>query len=176
MRKIVQDLRDFAHIDREERVLAHLNDGLESTLNIVWNELKYKATVEKEYGEIPAVECYPQELNQVFMNLLVNAIQAIEEKGTITIRTYAENGYVCVAISDTGKGMPPEMEERIFEPFYTTKEVGEGTGLGLSITYNIVKKHGGEIRVDSQVGKGTTFTVRIPAKPSVDDGSSERSA
>ena len=162
VRKIVQNLKEFSHVDREETSLTNLNAGVESTLNIVWNELKYKADVEKDYGDIPEIECYPQELNQVFMNVLVNAAQAIDKKGTITIRTYQEDQAVCVAITDTGHGMSPEVQARIFEPFYTTKEVGKGTGLGLSMTYNIVRKHGGDLLVDSQVGKGTTFTVRIP--------------
>lgn len=162
VRKIVLSLKEFSHVDQEERKQSDLNSGLESTLNIVWNELKYKATVEKDYGEIPPVTCYPMELNQVFMNLLVNAVQAIEEQGIITIRTYQEDDYVCVAISDTGTGMSPEVQKRIFEPFFTTKDVGKGTGLGLSMVYNIVKKHEGEILVDSQEGVGTTFTIRIP--------------
>ena len=162
VRKIVLSLKEFSHVDQEERKPTDLNCGLESTLNIVWNELKYKATVEKDYGEIPQITCYPMELNQVFMNLLVNAVQAIEEQGTITIRTYQEDGHVCVAISDTGTGMSPEVQKRIFEPFYTTKEVGQGTGLGLSMVYNIVKKHEGEILLHSREGLGTTFIIKIP--------------
>ena len=163
VRKIVQDLKEFSHVDKEEKMAANLNEGVESTLNIVWNELKYKTTVEKEYGDIPDVSCYPMELNQVFMNILVNAGQAIDEEGTIRIQTFHEDGDVCVAISDTGKGMSKEVQERIFEPFFTTKDVGKGTGLGLNMAYNIVvNKHGGDILVDSQEGVGTTFTVKIP--------------
>ena len=162
VRKIVQNLKEFSHVDQEEKMPANLNAGLESTLNIVWNELKYKCTVEKDYGDIPELMCYPMELNQVFMNLLVNAAQAIEERGTITIRTYQEDGAICVAIADTGTGMPPEVQKRIFEPFFTTKEVGKGTGLGLSMAYNIVKKHDGAMLVDSEEGAGTCFTVKIP--------------
>ena len=162
VRKIVQDLKEFSHVDQEEKMPANLNDGLESTLNIVWNELKYKTVVEKDYGDLPETLCYPMELNQVFMNILVNAAQAIEEKGTIGIRTYEEDGHVCVAISDTGKGMPPEVQKRIFEPFFTTKDVGKGTGLGLSMAYNIVEKHNGQFLVESTEGVGTHFTVKIP--------------
>ena len=162
VRRIVQNLREFSHVDRDEMSLANLNDGVESTLNIVWNELKYKAEVVKEYGDLPEIECHPQELNQVFMNILVNAAQAIDSKGTITIRTYREDMAACVAITDTGNGMSSEVQARVFEPFYTTKDVGKGTGLGLSMAYNIVQKHDGELLVDSQVGRGTTFTVRIP--------------
>ena len=162
VRKIVQDLKEFSHVDQEEKMPTDLNKGIESTLNIVWNELKYKVTVEKDFGEIPEVMGYPMELNQVFMNLFVNAGQAIEDQGTIAIRTCQEDGYACVIISDTGTGMPPEVVKKIFEPFFTTKDVGKGTGLGLSMAYNIVQKHDGEISVDSQEGVGTTFTIKIP--------------
>lgn len=163
VRKIVLNLKEFSHVDKEEKMPANINNGLESTFNIVWNELKYKADVEKDYGEIPEVSCYIQELNQVFMNLLVNAAHAIEGHGKIVVRTYCEENSVCIAIADTGKGMSPEVQKRIFEPFYTTKVVGEGTGLGLSIGYGIVvDKHGGQLLVDSSEGKGTTFTIKIP--------------
>jgi two-component system, NtrC family, sensor kinase len=135
---------------------------IESTLNIVWNELKYKVTIQKEDGEIPLAKCYSQQLNQAFMNLFVNAAQAIEKQGVITVRTWAYGNSIFTSISDTGCGMKPETINRIFEPFYTTKDVGKGTGLGLSITYDIMKKHEGEIAVQSELGKGTTFTVRIP--------------
>ena len=171
VRKIVQDLKNFSHVDRDEVVLADINAGIESTLNIVWNELKYKATVEKKYGDIPQVMCHPMELNQVFMNLLVNASQAIEEKGCITIETLVEDGVLCIRISDTGKGMPPQVQKQIFDPFFTTKPVGEGTGLGLSMSYNIVKKHEGVLLVDSEEGKGTTFTIKIPLVREIQAGS-----
>ncbi|MEW6669000.1 MAG: PAS domain S-box protein [Thermodesulfobacteriota bacterium] len=162
IRKIVQDLKDFAHPGKQELVYADINRNLDSTLNIVWNELKYKARVVKDYGVLPEVRCFPQQLNQVFMNLLVNAGQAIEKDGVITISTRAENGHVEVRISDTGIGIPAENLTRIFEPFFTTKEVGKGTGLGLNVAYNIIKKHRGSIELDSAVGKGTTFTIRVP--------------
>ncbi|TWJ19458.1 PAS domain S-box protein [Geobacter argillaceus] len=162
VRKIVQNLKSFSRVDESEYKRENLNNCLESTLNIVWNELKYKATVEREYGELPETRCYPQQLNQVFMNLLVNAAHAIESQGTITIRSWAEGADIFIAISDTGSGIPDELHSRIFEPFFTTKEVGKGTGLGLSISYDIVKKHGGEILLESVVGEGTTFTVRLP--------------
>ena len=163
VQKIVLNLKEFSHVGREEKMPANINKGLESTINIVWNELKYKATLEKDYGEIPQVPCYLQEINQVFMNLLVNAGQAIEEQGEINVRTYEEEAHVCIDIADTGRGMPPEVQKRIFEPFYTTKEVGEGTGLGLSIGYQIVvEKHGGDLLVESEQGVGTTFTIKLP--------------
>jgi two-component system NtrC family sensor kinase len=162
VKSIVQDLREFSHPQSGTPQWFDLHQGLQSTLNIVWNELKYKATVDKEFGDIPQVKGFPQELNQVFMNMLVNAGQAIRERGHITIKTYSENGSVCVEISDTGCGIAPENLNRIFDPFFTTKEVGKGTGLGLAICYRIVQKHGGRIKVNSEVGKGTTFIIRLP--------------
>ncbi|HTG01763.1 MAG TPA: PAS domain S-box protein [Nitrospirota bacterium] len=164
VRTIVQNLKSFARVDQADARLANINDCIESTLNIVWNELKYKAIVKKEYGDIPQTPCFPQQLNQVFMNLFVNAAHAIEKQGTITVRTWTENGSILASISDTGRGIPQENLTRIFEPFFTTKCPGKGTGLGLSITYDIVKKHNGEITVQSEPGRGTTFVVRIPIK------------
>ena len=162
VRSIVADLKSFSRVDESDYKQADLNECLRSTINIVWNEIKYKATLKKELGEIPRTRCYPQQMNQVFMNLLVNAAHAIENQGIITVRSWEEDGYVCVSVADTGHGIPEENLNRIFEPFFTTKEVGKGTGLGLSITYDIVKKHNGEITVRSEPGKGTEFTVRIP--------------
>jgi two-component system NtrC family sensor kinase len=162
VRSIVADLKGFSRVDESEFQRADLNECLRSTINIVWNEIKYKATLKKELGEIPQTRCYPQQMNQVFMNLLVNAAHAIEHQGVITVRSWEEDGYVCVTVADTGQGIPEATLPRIFEPFFTTKEVGKGTGLGLSITYDIVKKHSGEITVRSEPGKGTVFTVRIP--------------
>jgi two-component system NtrC family sensor kinase len=124
--------------------------------------MKYKASLEKEFGELPLTKCNIGQLNQVFMNVLVNAAQAIDKWGEIRVKTWFEGGNIFVCISATGCGIPPQMLNRIFEPFFTTKEVGKGTGLGLSVTYDIVKKHGGEIRVSSEPGKGTTFTIVIP--------------
>ena len=162
VRKIVQSLKSFSRVDETEYKVADINAGIESTINIVWNELKYKATVKKEYGDIPMTKCNPGQLNQVFMNMLVNAVNAIGERGEITVKTWTGNGDINISITDTGCGIPAENIKRIFEPFFTTKEVGKGTGLGLSIAYDIVKKHNGKIKVDSEVGKGTTFTVIIP--------------
>ena len=163
--KIVQDLKDFSHVDESSQQEADLNAGIESTLNVVWNEIKYKAEVVRELGEIPEIECVPAQINQVFMNLLVNAAQAIEQRGSITLRSGLENGYVWFEFADTGKGMSPETVKRIFEPFYTTKPVGQGTGLGLSISYDIiVKKHGGRIDVSSEPGLGTTFRLWLPQR------------
>jgi PAS domain S-box-containing protein len=162
VKKIVQDLKTFARLDEAELMAADINQGIESAINIIWNELKYKVTLKKEYGDIPLTKCNLGQLNQVFMNILLNAAQAIETHGEIVVRTWSENGNIHIMISDTGKGIPADKLERIFEPFYTTKEVGEGTGLGLSIAYDIIKKHNGEIRVTSEIGKGTTFTIVIP--------------
>lgn len=161
VKNIVQDLKGFARVESENK-LANINDGIESTINIIWNELKYKATLIKEFGDLPLINCNQGQLNQVFMNLIVNAVQAIDIQGEIRIKTRFMENYIVISISDTGSGIPSEILHRIFEPFFTTKEIGKGTGLGLSVTYDIIKKHHGDIRVESQVGKGTTFTIRIP--------------
>ena len=163
--KIVADLKDFAHVDKAEIEHVDINRGIESTINIVWNELKYKAEVIKDFGELPLVKCYPQRLNQVFTNILVNAAHAIDKKGEIRISTSAYNEHVEIKISDTGSGIPPEVIPKIFDPFFTTKEVGKGTGLGLNMAYNIIKKHKGTIDVETQVGKGTTFIIRLQVEP-----------
>jgi signal transduction histidine kinase len=152
----------FVHPGKQELSYANINHNLDSTLNIVWNELKYKATVKKDYGGIPEVLCYPQQLNQVFMNILVNAAQAIEKQGEMRITTRPDNGHVEIKISDTGGGIPKENLSKIFDPFFTSKEVGKGTGLGLHVAYNIIEKHKGTIEVESKVGEGTTFTIKIP--------------
>lgn len=162
VKRIVQDLRDFSHVDETDKQWANLESGLDSTLNVVWSALKDKAEVVKEYGAIPEIECIPSQINQVFMNLLINAGQAIEEHGRITLRTGQDAENVWVEIQDTGNGIPPEHLDRIFDPFFTTKPVGTGTGLGLSISYGIVSRHGGQIEVTSQSGKGATFKVLLP--------------
>jgi len=164
VKKIVLDLKGFSRVDDAECKEVDLHECLESTINIAWNEIKYKATLRREYGDIPRVHCFPQQLNQVFMNLLVNAAHAIEEQGEITVSTGMVDDMVNVSIADTGCGIREEVRKRIFEPFFTTKEVGKGTGLGLSISYDIVKKHHGEIVVESEPGRGTTFHVRLPLK------------
>ncbi|UCV10858.1 bacteriohemerythrin [Dechloromonas denitrificans] len=161
--KIVQNLKDFSRIDQAEHQQADLNAALESTLNVVWNELKYKADVIRELGAIPAVDCVPAQINQVFMNLLVNAAQSIPERGQIHVRSGSENSHVWFEIEDNGIGMSEEIRRRIFEPFFTTKPVGKGTGLGLSISYDIiVKKHGGRMDVRSEPGKGSCFRIWLP--------------
>ncbi|MGR3911588.1 histidine kinase [Burkholderia sp. SR8] len=172
VRRIVQDLRDFSRPGSGEWSVVDVHAGLESTLNVVHNELKYKADIVREYGDVPHVECLPSQLNQVFMNLLVNAAHAIAVRGVITIRTSSDGEQVSIAISDTGTGMTPDIARRIFDPFFTTKPVGQGTGLGLSVSHAIVERHRGAIDVTSEPGRGTTFCVRLPirrAAGSVDD-------
>ncbi|MDR9502610.1 MAG: ATP-binding protein, partial [Desulfurivibrionaceae bacterium] len=163
IKKIVMSLKNFSRQDQEEFGDANLNDCMDTTLNVVWNELKYKATVHKEYGDLPLIKCYAQQLNQVFMNLLVNAAQAIKEQGVITIKTWSADQTICISITDTGKGMEEKTLAQIFEPFFTTKEKDKGTGLGLSIAYDIItKKHHGKLLVASSLGRGTTFTMELP--------------
>ena len=146
---IVKDLKDFSRVDNAQQwQLADLQQGIDSTLNIVASELKHKADVVKRYQPLPPVECLPSQINQVIMNLVLNAVQAMgPERGTITLGTVHQGGWVCIDVADTGAGIAPENIKKIFDPFFTTKPVGQGTGLGLSLSYGIVKKHGGEISV-----------------------------
>jgi two-component system NtrC family sensor kinase len=162
VRKIVQDLKTFSRVDEAAWKQVDLIECLESTINMAWNEIKYKATLVRDFAELPPVRCYPHQLNQVFMNLLINAAQAIDKEGQITVKAWQEEEEVFFSVTDSGCGIPRENLDQIFMPFFTTKEVGKGTGLGLSVSYEIVQKHQGEILVESEPGKGTTFTVRIP--------------
>ncbi|MGF6398848.1 two-component system NtrC family sensor kinase [Pseudomonas frederiksbergensis] len=166
--QIVKDLKDFSRVDsNQEWQWANLQQGIESTLNIVANELKYKADVVKEFQQLPDIECLPSQINQVIMNLIVNASQAMgPERGTITLRTGLEGETVSIEVADTGIGIEPDNLQKIFDPFYTTKPVGQGTGLGLSLSYGIVKKHQGDISVRSEVGVGSTFRVELPVRQS----------
>ena len=169
--RIVMDLRTFAREDKDEMEEVKIDEVIESILNIVHNELKYKAKLEKNYDDTPPVRCNPRRLGQVFLNLTVNALQAIEGSGTIGIKTYKQGEFVCVDVRDTGKGIPEENLSKIFDPFFTTKPVGQGTGLGLSVSYEIVKKHGGAITVQSKMGVGTTMTVMLPINREKGEGS-----
>ncbi|MCW8918795.1 MAG: ATP-binding protein [Gammaproteobacteria bacterium] len=163
IRQIVQDLKDFSRPDQATWQWTDLHAGLDSTLNIVRNEVKYKAEVVREYGAMPPVECVAAQLNQVFMNLLINAAHAIEGQGEIRLRTgQADGQWVWVEIGDNGAGIAPEHLPHIFEPFFTTKAPGKGTGLGLSISHGIVRKHGGRIEVESEPGVGTRFRIWLP--------------
>jgi two-component system NtrC family sensor kinase len=167
VRNIVQDLKDFSHTDEGNFAWADLHQGIDSTLNIVANEVKYKADVVRDFGTLPQVWCILSQLNQVFMNLLVNAAHAMpaDRRGRITIRTQLTGDQVVVEFSDDGSGIAPENLKRIFDPFFTTKPVGKGTGLGLSLAYGIIEKHAGKIGVESSVGVGTTFRITLPAEP-----------
>lgn len=161
--QIVRNLKEFSYSDHEQSWRsADLHAGLESTINIVWNELKYKVTLERNYGKLPLVQCRLSELNQVFMNMLLNASQAIVERGTITLSTGVEGSEVWVQFEDTGQGMTEEVRQSIFDPFFTTKPVGSGTGLGLSISYGIVESHNGRIEVHSTPGAGSCFRITLP--------------
>lgn len=171
VRQIVQDLKDFSHVDNtDEWQWANLHKGLDSTLNVINNEIKYRADVVKEYGDVPEVECLPGPLNQVFMNLLINAVHAIGEgrRGKIVVRTGTLDDQVWIEISDDGCGISPDNLTRIFNPFFTTKPIGKGTGLGLSLSHGIIQKHGGTIKVESTVGAGTCFRIAIPARHTAD--------
>jgi two-component system NtrC family sensor kinase len=162
IKKIVLDLRTFSRKDEGARIPSDLNGIIDGVLNIVWNEIKFKAELKKDYGTLPEVNCNPQQIGQVIINMLLNAVQALAGKGTITIRTFARDDKAIIEIADTGQGMTPEIKDRIFEPFFTTKPASKGTGLGLSISLDIVRKHGGTIEVESQPGVGTTFTISLP--------------
>jgi two-component system NtrC family sensor kinase len=161
-RKIVDNLRVFARTGDDVWQAIDLHEDIESSLILLNHVLKDRVAVHRRYGTLPAVECIRSQIDQVFLNVLVNAAQAIAGPGTITIETTREGEMAVVAISDTGSGIPAGVLGRIFDPFFTTKPVGEGTGLGLSISYEIVQKHGGQIKVSSTPGHGATFTIRIP--------------
>ncbi|MDO9031414.1 MULTISPECIES: PAS domain S-box protein [Hydrogenophaga] len=162
VKKIVQDLKDFSRVDHSDWQEADLNVGLESTLNVVRHEVKYKAEVIKRLAPLPPVMCLAAQLNQVFMNLIVNAAHAIVDQGTITLLSGVEQDWVWVQVEDTGSGMSAEVQRRIFEPFFTTKDVGKGTGLGMSLSFSIIQKHGGAIQVRSAVGQGTAIRIWLP--------------
>lgn len=162
VKRIVLNLKGFSRLDEPEARYIDIHDCLESTLGIVWNEVRYKADIRKNYGAVPKLYCHPQQLNQVFMNLLINASQAIEQWGEITIATWADDGSLFIAIGDTGRGIAAEHRENIFEPFFTTKEAGLGTGLGLHIVHDIVQRHHGDITVRDNRPSGTIFTIRLP--------------
>ncbi|MGD9581768.1 MAG: ATP-binding protein [Vampirovibrionia bacterium] len=164
-RQIVLDLRNFSRLDEANIKEVNLHEGIDSTLNILHNKYKNCIDVVKNYDmSMPNITCFAGQLNQVFMNLLANAAQAIDSKGTVTITTQKDDTHAKIIISDSGCGISPENLSKIFDPFFTTKDVGEGTGLGLSVSYGIIEKHNGTITVESKIGEGTTFTVKIPLK------------
>lgn len=162
IKKIVSDLKDFAHPGKHELKWVDLNKVLDSVLNILRNEIKYKAEVSQDYGELRRTPCYVQQVAQVFMNIIANAAQAIESCGEIGIKTYMQDDFTVVEISDNGKGIEQEHLSKVFDPFFTTKEVGKGTGLGLNVAYQIISRHKGEIEVSSSPGAGACFTIKLP--------------
>lgn len=168
VKRIVKDLRDFSHVDNGEWQFADLHQGLDSTLNVIWNEVKFKAQVVKQYGELPPVQCIASQINQVFLNLIVNAAQAIVQHGTITLRTGTLGENVFVEIEDDGPGVPEQLMRRIFEPFFTTKPVGKGTGLGLSVSYNIIERHHGVLSVSTPPNGGACFRIVLPTRQPVE--------
>ncbi len=162
IKEIVKGLSTFSRVDGDESQLANLNEVLDASLRVVWNELKHKVSLTKDYGLLTQTLCHPGQLMQVFSNLLINAGQAIEDKGEITIRSRKIKNKIHLTFQDTGKGISPENMKQLFTPFFTTKPAGTGTGLGLSVSYGIVKSHKGTISVTSKVGVGTTFEISIP--------------
>jgi signal transduction histidine kinase len=163
IRDVVQNLRLFSRLDEADFKKVDLHEGLESTIRLLSQYYRSgRITLERNYADLPPVDCYAGQLNQVWMNLLVNAAQSISREGKVHVVTRRENEMAVVSISDTGKGIAPEHLKKIFDPFFTTKPVGEGTGLGLSITYGIIERHGGSINIESHLCEGTTVTIAIP--------------
>ncbi len=167
-KEIVLGLRSFSRMDEATFRASNLHDGIRSTIKLLVSEFKDRIEVHEEFSALPDVECNPSQINQVFMNLLSNAAQAIEGRGQIWIRTRLEGDQVRIEVEDTGAGMPEEVRKRVFDPFFSTKTVGKGTGLGLSIAYGLIEKHHGKIEVVSEVGKGTRFTIWLPLKQPVE--------
>lgn len=167
--EIVRSLKNFSRLDEAEFQKANIHDGLDSTLILINNQIKNRITIHKNYGSVPDIECYPNQLNQVFMNLLVNAAQAIEGTGDIYINTCSGSGTVTIEIIDSGKGIKPENLQRIFDPGFTTKGMGVGTGLGLSICYKIIEKHSGRIYADNAEGLGAKFVIRLPISKTIEN-------
>ena len=165
--ELVLNLKNFSRVDAAATEAVNLNECIESALNIGRNVLKDRVEVIKELGDIPKISCAPSQLNQVFLNLFTNAAQAMEGLGKLHIKTWSAESAVHISVADNGKGIPEEILTRIFDPFFTTKPVGEGTGLGLAITHQIIQKHGGEIHVDSRVGEGTCFHIKLPVVTSI---------
>ena len=161
--EIIKGLRSFSRLDEEASQFYDIHEGIDSSLVLLQNKIKDKITVRKDYGDFEGLECFPSKLNQVIMNILTNSIQAVEEgKGELFIQTISSAIGIKIIIKDNGKGIPPEVKKRMFEPFYTTKDVGQGTGLGLSISYGIIERHNGNIDVITEAGKGTEFIISLP--------------
>jgi signal transduction histidine kinase len=162
IKELVDNLRSFSHLDQAKWSLVDIHEGIESSIKILLSQFKEKIKINKKFNAKGVIECNPGQLNQVFLNLLANAAQAVKAKGNIWIETSDEHGQIKIEIRDDGEGMPDEILGKIFDPFFTTKDVGEGTGLGLSISYSIVKNHGGRLNVKSQLGEGSIFTITLP--------------
>jgi len=160
--RIVRGLSRFSHVNEDQQESFNLNELLDSTVELLWNEIKHKVELVKEYGKVPNINGNPNQISQVFVNLIMNALQAVDKKGTITLGTRLDNGAVEIKIIDTGSGITQENLNKVFDPFFTTKPVGQGTGLGLAISYQIIKAHGGDIKIESELWKGTTFTITLP--------------
>ncbi|PIV80530.1 hypothetical protein COW53_09205 [bacterium CG17_big_fil_post_rev_8_21_14_2_50_64_8] len=173
--EIVQNLKSFAREDSQERRPHNINDGIEAMIKMVWNELKYHCEVERDFGEVPVIRCHPGQINQVIMNMLVNASHAMpEEGGSITVSTRTRGEEIEISIADTGTGISPDIRNRIFDPFFTTKDVGKGTGLGLAISHGIIEDHGGRIELESELGQGSTFHIYLPLTGTGDDDDPEQ--
>lgn len=164
IKKIVMDLKQYARRESDEKLASDVNAIMDSASNIVWNQIKYNCELVKEYGKVPKVECNAQQITQVLVNLMTNASHAIDARGTITLRSYSQDQNVIIEVQDTGAGIPESIRNNVFDPLFTTKDPGKGTGLGLSITNEIIKKHSGQITLESEVGKGTLFRVSLPVK------------
>ena len=176
MSEIVGNLKDFSRLDRSKVTQFNLNEGITSTLALAKHQLK-TVSVEKHLGDIPFVNCTPSQINQVFLNLITNAAQALKRgRGNITITTRKQGEGVAVDIEDDGTGIPEEVLPKIFDPFFSTKDIGKGTGLGLSISYKIIQQHGGRIDVESAAGQGTRFTVYLPTKSPINTGATTQGA
>jgi two-component system NtrC family sensor kinase len=171
MRDLVLKLRTFSRLDEGERKVVSIRECIESLLTILGHRFKDRIDVQTRYADVDMLECYPSLLTQAVMNLVANAIDAIPKLGVITITTEVEDDVYRISVTDTGTGIPPEVLDRILDPFFTTKPVGQGTGLGLSITYSIVRKHGGTLEFLRAEGGGTEATIRIPLRLSAHDAS-----
>jgi len=167
--EIIRGLRNFSRIDRDAMQVFNIHEGIDSALLLLRNKFKNHIKIEKNYGELPMIECYPGKLNQVFLNIIGNSIDAIEKEGVIAIETKLVGDHVVISINDTGKGIAPEIIDKIFDPFFTTKSVGKGVGLGLSISFGIIKEHNGKIDVKSETNKGTIFTISLPCEMKTDN-------
>ncbi len=162
VKRIVQDLKNLSFMGEDNIEEADINKIIQDSIEMLWNQIRYKTEIVRRYNALPLIKCFPRQISQVFTNLIINASQAIEQKGVITIKTIYENQSIQIHISDNGNGMDEQTQKKLFTPFFTTKKIGKGTGLGLSISHKIIEKHKGKIQVKSEIGKGTTFSIFLP--------------